>query len=54
MKSYCWGKEGKEETEKYEFVKKYAEWMGKPQGVCPYKDPDEVSGLNYEFYASII
>ncbi|MBP9001231.1 MAG: hypothetical protein KBG05_04160 [Lachnospiraceae bacterium] len=53
MKSYCWGKEGKEETEKYEFVKKYAEWMGKPQGVCPYKDPDEVSGLNYEFYGEI-
>ena len=53
MKSYCWGNVGKEETEKDEFVKRYAEWMGKPQGVCPYKDPDEVSGLNYEFYGEI-
>ena len=53
MKSYCWDNKGKEETEKYEFVKRYAEWMGKPQGVCPYKDPDEVSGLNYEFYGEI-
>ena len=53
MKSYCWDNKGKEETEKYEFVKKYAEWIEEPQGTCPYKDPDEVSRLNYEFYGEI-
>ena len=53
MKSYCWGKEGKEETEKYEFVKKYAEWIENPrQGECPYSDPDEV-GNNPQFYGDI-
>ena len=59
MKSYCWGKEGKEETEKYEFVKKYAEWIENPrQGKCPYSDPDEVNNdINYvknpEFYIAL-
>ena len=54
MKSYCWDNKGKEETEKYEFVKKYAEWIENPrQGECPYSDPDEVSILNYEFYGEI-
>ena len=44
MKSYCWDNKGKEETEKYEFVKKYAEWIENPrQGECPYSDPDEVN-----------
>lgn len=57
MKSYCWGKEGKEETEKYEFVKKYAEWIENPrQGECPYSDPDGVNGNNVKnigFYTNI-
>ena len=52
MKSYCWDNKGKEETEKYEFVKKYAEWIEEPQGTCPYKDPDEV-GNNPQFYSDI-
>ena len=51
MKSYCWDNKGKEETEKYEFIKKYAEWIENPrQGECPYSDPDAVSSHNYEFY----
>ena len=56
MKSYCWDNKGKEETEKYEFVKKYAEWIENPrQGECPYSDPDEVNNKidyvkNHEFY----
>ena len=57
MKSYCWGKEGKEETEKYEFVKKYAEWIENPrQGKCPYSDPDGVNENNVKnigFYTNI-
>ena len=54
MKSYCWDNKGKEETEKYEFVKKYAEWIENPrQGECPYSDPDAVSSHNYEFYGEI-
>lgn len=54
MKSYCWGKEGKEETEKQEFIKKYAEWIENPrQGKCPYSDPDDTYKdyvKNPEFY----
>ena len=59
MKSYCWDNKGKEETEKYEFVKKYAEWIENPrQGECPYSDPDEVNNnINYvknsEFYKAL-
>ena len=54
MKSYCWDNKGKEETEKYEFIKKYAEWIENPrQGECPYSDPDAVSSHNYEFYGEI-
>lgn len=64
MKSYCWDNKGKEETEKYEFVKKYAEWIENPrQGECPYSDPDEVNNninnnnINYvknsEFYEAL-
>lgn len=52
MKSYCWDNKGKEETEKYEFVKKYAEWIEEPQGTCPFEDPDEV-GNNPQFYSDI-
>lgn len=51
MKSYCWDNKGKEETEKYEFVKKYAEWIENPrQGECPYSDPDEVNKVNNNIY----
>ena len=59
MKSYCWDNKGKEETEKYAFVKKYAEWIENPrQGECPYSDPDEVNNnINYvknpEFYKAL-
>ena len=57
MKSYCWDNKGKEETEKYEFVKKYAEWIENPrQGECPYSDPDGVNGNNVKnigFYTNI-
>ena len=54
MKSYCWDNKGKEETEKQEFIKKYAEWIENPrQGECPYSDPDAVSSHNYEFYGEI-
>lgn len=52
MKSYCCENESKEESEKYEFIKKYAEWMEKPQGECPYSDPDEASN-NSQFYNKI-
>ena len=57
MKSYCWDNKGKEETEKYEFVKKYAEWIENPrQGKCPYSDPDGVNENNVKnigFYTNI-
>ena len=57
MKSYCWDNKGKEETEKYEFVKKYAEWIENPrQGECPYSDPDGVNENNVKnigFYTNI-
>ena len=57
MKSYCWDNKGKEETEKYEFVKKYAEWIeNQRQGECPYSDPDEVNKnyvKNPEFYKAL-
>ena len=56
MKSYCWDNKGKEETEKYEFVKKYAEWIEEPQGTCPYSDPDGVNENNVKnigFYTNI-
>ena len=57
MKSYCWDNKGKEETEKQEFIKKYAEWIENPrQGKCPYSDPDGVNGNNVKnigFYMNI-
>ena len=56
MKSYCWDNKGKEETEKQEFIKKYAEWIEEPQGTCPYSDPDGVNENNVKnigFYTNI-
>ena len=57
MKSYCWDNKGKEETEKQEFIKKYAEWIENPrQGECPYSDPDGVNENNVKnigFYTNI-